>query len=77
MKGGKENNTIKMKPKVHENPNFKDIHLDNTFQKKSEGVQLGEIGENELLEKIGRINNLNKEINVRLEKMLSKIDEYE
>ena len=36
-----------------------------------------EISEKELLEKIGRINRLNEDINSRLQKMLQKIDSCE
>jgi hypothetical protein len=43
---------------------------------KRKGQEISELGvnEKEIMEKIGRINRLNEEINNRLQRMLSKID---
>ena len=43
---------------------------------KRKGQEMSELGvnEKEIMEKIGRINRLNEEINNRLQRMLSKID---
>lgn len=65
---------------LQENLNFGNIKLD--FPDKTQKINpqepfIKEINEKELFDKISRINYLNEQINNRLQKMLSKIEEYQ